>query len=93
MKTQPPCPECEKLAAVSEESNKIGSFLDWLFSKDFVIAGYEHSGARWETLVVVREFQGGSGINRLLAKYYDIDLDKVEDERRALLEWLREVQS
>jgi hypothetical protein len=92
MKPQPPCPECEKLAAVSEESNKIGDFLNWLFSKDLLIAGYEHSGGRWETLVV-RKYQGSNGINRLLAEYYEIDLDKVEKERRALLEWLQEVQS
>jgi hypothetical protein len=42
MSKQPECPECEKLAKISEESNKIGS---------------------WE---------------QLLAKYFEIDLDKAE---------------
>lgn len=92
MKPQPPCPECEKLADVSEKSNLIGEFLEWLYSKDLVIAGYEHNGRGWEELVVVRRYQGTNGINKLLAEYYDIDLDKVEKERRALLSWLREVQ-
>jgi hypothetical protein len=90
VKPQPKCPECEKLAEVSEESNKIGGFLGWLFSKDLVIAGYEHNTRGWEELVVVRRYQGDSGINKLLAEYYGIDLDKVEKERRALLNWLRE---
>ena len=30
MRPQPECTECEKLAAVSEESNKIGNFIAWM---------------------------------------------------------------
>lgn len=87
IKTQPPCPECEKLAAVSEDSNKIGNFIEWLrgtMGMDIAI---------WENeRLVEADYRGDYGINRLLAQYYGIDLDKVEEERRALLEWLREVQ-
>jgi len=35
-------------------------------------------------------YRGTDGINRLLAKFFGIDLDKVENERRALLDWLQE---
>lgn len=92
-KKQPECPECEKLAKVSEESNKIGDFLEWLSSKGFVIAGYEHNIRNFEELVVVRGFQGSSGINNILAEYYGVNMNKVEKERKALLAWLQEVQS
>lgn len=84
LKPQPASPECERLAAVSEESNKIGSFLDWMQSKGLVIASYDDDGYLYSAHI---------SINHLLAEYYEIDLDKVEQERRALLDWVREVQS
>ena len=93
MRKQPECPECKKLSAVSEESNKIGDFLEWLSSKGFVIAGYEHGIRNYEKLVAIRKFQASNGINNILAEYYGIDLNKVEKERQALLEWVRESQS
>lgn len=89
MRTQPPCPECEKLAAISEESNRIGEFLSWLSRQDIIIAQYDSFGDLYRS----RNYQlTDSGINRMLAEYYEIDLDKVERERRALLDWIREVQ-
>lgn len=90
---QPPCPECEKLASVSEDSNKIGDFLSWLHSKGWVIAGYEHNERRYEELVAIRRFQGDTGINQLLAEYYKIDLDKVDKERKELLKWIQKARS
>lgn len=40
MRPQPACPECEKLAKVSEESNKIGDFLDWLSNRNVVLGAW-----------------------------------------------------
>lgn len=85
MRPQPECPECEKLAKVSEESNRIGDFLSWLSQKDVVLAEWEID---W--LIPSSYRLSDSGINKLLAEYFEIDLNKVEKERRALLEWLRE---
>jgi hypothetical protein len=86
---QPSCPECEKLAAVSKESNKIGEFLEWLTDDNGVtFARWDDNHERWEC----HSFDYLS-INQLLAEYYDIDLDKVEDERRVLLEWIREMNT
>lgn len=91
LKPQPPCPECEKLAAVSDQSNQIGAFLKWLFVEGdtpYYICQWDDTyGGYYSTPL------GDTGINKLLAKYFEIDLDKVEQERRALLDWLREVQS
>lgn len=84
---QPQCPECERLAAVSEESNKIGDFLEWLQNK-VTFCEWDDSHERYE-----KHKYDYTSINGILADYFNIDLDKVEKERRALLEWLREVQS
>lgn len=79
-------PECEKLAAVSAESQKIGCFLDWLFENGMFIARYiKADGYRNEQAMPIDE-----NIERLLARYFEIDLNKVENERRALIETLRE---
>lgn len=70
-------PECDRLIAVSEESNKISEFLDWLSYKHYYIA--EECG-NLGSLVRVSE-----SIQQLLANYFEIDLKKVEYERRSLL--------
>lgn len=88
MRPQPACPECEKLAAVADDSNPIGQFIDWMRSNDLEICELVEGEFEWGSYEPV--YLGNSGINRLLAKYFDIDLDKVEQERRALLEWLQE---
>lgn len=79
---QPECPECEKLSDVSKASNEIGEFMDWMIDNtEFRICEFAEdeytSSSHWQ-----RE--------KLLTGYFNIDMDKVEQERRTLLEWLRE---
>ena len=93
MKTkQPECLECEKLSGVADLSQPIGEFLEWLNGQSNVVL------AKWVTqrnyfadeeniLIPIDE-----SINQLLAEYFDIDLDKVEKERSALLKWIQEQQ-
>lgn len=78
---QPECPECEKLARVSEESNKIGDFLSWWNQKGAELCYYDEGIEMWLPV--------GFDINTQLARYFNIDLDLVEKERRALLDWIR----
>ena len=66
-------PELEKMGKVREHSQEAGAFLDWLFNN-----GYVRRTAK---------FRGG--MEEMLAKFYNINLNKVEDERRALLEEIR----
>lgn len=78
-------PECEKLQSVSDTSQEIGAFLDWLQQeKGCVFSRYVGSNDR---LVVDTDLENKE---RLLAEYFNIDLDKVEAERRALIKELRE---
>lgn len=88
MSNQPECPECQKLADISKESNKIGSFLEWLLHET------QYSFGKWindenGNSIFINTHVGDRIINELLAQYYGIDLNKVEEERIALLDWLR----
>jgi len=72
----PETPELEKMRGVREESQKIGQFLDWLRGEGMQIVDGDD-----EPLYL--------SIEQLLAKYFEIDLEKVEEERRALLAYQR----
>jgi len=83
----PDATECERQTEVGPESIKIGHFLDWLVhDKGYVIAEYRVMEECYpaDQLVPVR-----GDFNKLLADYYNIDLNKVEEERRAILAFLR----
>ena len=82
-------PECEKLAAVSKDSGNIREFLEWLlYSKNYVLAfysdedDYEYDNGLRAVNLNIEEF---------LAEYFEIDLDKVETERREILDSCRRI--
>ena len=72
-------PECEKLRAVSDKSQVVGEFLDWLSCDKGVILG-EYKGER------LGEFYYNT--ENLLAEFFKIDLKKIEEERREILKSL-----
>jgi hypothetical protein len=77
-------PECDKLLAVSDKSQTLADFLEWL----------RHDRRPSLVLCELDEprdefYPSRLGIEQLLAEYFHIDLNKVEDERRALLEAIR----
>jgi hypothetical protein len=84
---RPGMPESAKLAAVAGESQKIGEFLDWL--------NYE-LGVTFCVLDDHDRFQParGTGVftstESLLARYFGIDLNRVQRERGRLLAYLRQ---
>lgn len=87
-------PEHQKLQAVREKSQAIGEFLEWLLSiKGFRLAKWmkvpDESEFASETDEVDALVQQSIDVNKLLAEYYDIDLDKLEAEKMAMLEDLR----
>lgn len=86
-------PEHEKLAKVHDKSQAIGEFLEWLADeRDFVLAvRHQHTedciedcGARRGELIPL-----AIPVHKLLAEFFDIDEDKLDDEKRAMLEELR----
>lgn len=100
MKTPPPVetPELKKLSSVKVESQAIGEFIEWLQSQGVTLAQYhKHSHACRDSLRLIScglrtdelySYQYGS-IEKLLARYFEIDLAKVERERLALLKQIR----
>lgn len=83
MSERPATSECNKLRDVAEESQNIGEFLEWLESKGMFVGEWDRSGWGPRGVPVSRS------INELLADYFNISLDAVEAEQRAILEWIR----
>jgi len=78
-------PECERLKAVQEQSQIIGEFLEWLGDeKGYFICTYGDNAEFPQLPFLISDSR-----ERLLAEFFGIDLDKVEKEKRALLEELR----
>lgn len=90
-----PMPETGKMLAVKDQSTAIGGFLEWLDEKGLWLCRSatkedtrdddgESTGTREGDLLPVYKSK-----EILLAEYFNIDLKKVEKEKRALLESLQ----
>lgn len=89
-------PELEKITEHRDESQSIGSFLDWLKNEQeiclCVYGAYGvHTDEDEENFADDNEqlYCINKTIEQLLAEYFEIDLDKAEKERVALLEQIR----
>jgi hypothetical protein len=78
-----PTSECDKMVRVRPESQAIGEFLNWMrHEKNYVIAQYGPSQSDGLEPVYLN-------IEKTLAEFFDIDLQKVEQERQDILLHLR----
>lgn len=91
-----PATECEKLIRVASDSQKIGAFIDWMRERGWEFARmHSHNDCERENGYFTcgyckDEFEPDRrSINTILAEYFEIDIDKVEAERRAILEAIR----
>lgn len=75
-------PEHEKMQAIKDESQSIGAFLDWLCNEN----GIElcRFSSHNDNLMPTNE-----GIEKLLARYFKIDLKKIEREKLQMLDEMR----
>ncbi len=78
-------PECEKLRAARPTSDKLSEFLDWLSEQKIVLCTLnpEHYKAKGGEYYQITERP-----EELLARFFNIDLKKVEKERRQMLDEL-----
>lgn len=95
--TLPPMLECERLSSVAPFSQHVGDFLDWLSEQGYILAkhGCPHGYLNAEDCEESKYCRRGEESTalwaqhvhpeRLLAEFYEIDLNKVEAERRTLL--------
>jgi hypothetical protein len=82
-------PELDKQHAVIEsgEADTLTRFVDWLRDeKEFVIAEWVKYDEYEDTKLTPIHAR----IEELFAEFFGIDLNKIEQERRAILEELRE---
>ena len=79
-------PECEKQRKIVKESQAIGEFLDWLQSERKIHLCTDCKDDWGDD----RLTHAGVPIYKLLAEYFDIDLNKVDEEKRQMLDELRE---
>jgi hypothetical protein len=81
--------EHERLALVSEKSQAIGEFLDWLQQdRKLVLAEWVKRPHLDEKLIPFY-----LPVQKLLAEYFEIDLDKLEHEKREMLAELRKAHA
>jgi hypothetical protein len=91
--TSTPTPEFDKMTAVADQSQLIGEFLDWASQRGYEF-GREVEGGN-DPFAPATWFQpaGQPRIQKLLAEFFSIDLDKVEAERRTVLQQYRHPES
>jgi hypothetical protein len=75
-------PEHDKLEKVQEQSQTIGEFLEWLSSEK------EIHLARWHNTCDLRDVHTDK--EKLLAEFFGIDLKKLEEEKRQMIEVCRQ---
>ena len=99
MTTKNKYPEHEKLKAVAERSQTVGSFLDWLTHEKGIALTVQHEhtasckehGERYNNCGY-REgeyMHAGTPVRVLLAEFFEIDEKKIEAEKQAMLAELR----
>lgn len=80
-------PEHEKLEAIRDQSQIIGEFLEWLSSQGIHLAKWHSHATGWDESVPLF-----MRIEDILAQYFDIDQNRLEDEKQEILDSLRKVQ-
>ena len=74
-------PEHDKLLAISAKSHAIYDFLSWLSDTQGVVLGNDNYGYA-EGMSYSPD---GSHVKDWMAEFFEIDLDKIEAEKRAML--------
>jgi hypothetical protein len=80
---KPLTPNLDKMLKVRPQSQPQGEFLDWLLGvKGYLLCEYVE-GHEFPVMA------NTGGTEHLLAEYHGISYDGMEQERQALVEWLR----
>jgi hypothetical protein len=75
-------PECEKMAAIADKSQIINDFIEWFMNKkDIFVCKFDEGSNGY--------YVWGYSMEKILAEFFDIDLYKIEKERRQMLDEIR----
>ena len=82
----PPTPTLDKILELREQSQIVGEFLDWLGEQGIHLGRYptRSDGSSSDFMLPIFE-----GHDALLHRFFGIDSDAEETERRAVLEYVR----
>lgn len=96
--------ECEKLSKRTDEWNHIYPFIEWLHENRMCIGVWRDPEQmakdmgktveevhKWNEFLLEHPYPFSSSIENLLYRYFEIDPDKLEQERRELLNQLAEM--
>jgi hypothetical protein len=87
-------PEHDKLKKISDKSQTIGEFIEWLiYEKNVQLCRFESCEGDAEHARYAEYFPLNVPITKLLAEYFGIDEKKIEEEKRASLEELRKLNT
>jgi hypothetical protein len=98
MSDEPLYSEHAKLMEVYEQSQACGDFFEWLvLHKGFMsVVEHEHDDTCYQDGMQICDFMKGDlipvphePIEALLAQFFEIDLDKIEEEKRQMLKEAR----
>jgi len=95
--------EIDKLNSRTDEWNHIYPFIEWLHENRMTIAQWRDPEAEYVSAysgkkgtiekeapwLLEHPYPVGGAIENILYRYFDVDPEKLEAERRALLEWFR----
>lgn len=80
-------PNCEKLRASHKDKLVVGAFMEWLEEKKYVVAEpCANSPYIGEELVLATK-----NFDKLWLEYIEVDEQKLDDERRAILDEQRKL--
>lgn len=83
MQSETKYPEHDRLQSIRHESQIEGAFLEWLAEQGLTICELSHLD-NWHPILL--------NIEKLLAKYHGVDLVKLENEKRVMIEEMRASQ-
>jgi len=72
-------PEHRKLREIKDKSQCIGEFIEWLNEEGMTVC-------EWSPGNIDNWNPTSTSTNRLLARFFEIDLDKLEEEKLAMLD-------
>jgi hypothetical protein len=74
-------PEHTKLKEIQPQSQKVGEFLEWLQENGYTICTFDKKHGEYASAYI--------SIPQMLAKFFEIDSEKIEAEKQAMLEEIR----
>ena len=85
-------PEHNKLRAIADKSQTVGEFLEWLGEQGLTVCRFQELTRHSDELGDYSPegyYPARTSREKLLAEFFDIDLDKIEAEKRAMLDALQ----